>query len=99
MVLSAPIGKVTGVWDFSCVALGDPSDDLRYIPNDSCDLMRRLARRYERRTGTRIDLRAATLANRIEVVFDAIERRRTVGLREVIRRWQRADSDLPRDVV
>lgn len=92
MVLSEPAGKVTGVWDFSCVALGDPSDDLRYIPNESCDLMHRLAGHYELRTGTQIDIRAATLANRIEVVFDAIERNQTDDLPDTIRRWQRADN-------
>jgi aminoglycoside phosphotransferase (APT) family kinase protein len=89
IVLSAPVGKVTGVWDFSSVAMGDPSDDLRYIPNDSCDLMHRLARHYQRRTGTKIDMRAATLANRIEVVFDAIEHDQTSNLVDTIRRWQR----------
>jgi Phosphotransferase enzyme family len=88
MVLSAPVGEVTGVWDFSSVAMGDPSDDLRCIPAGSCDLMHRVARGYELRTGDRIDLRAAILANRIEVIFDAVEDDRTAELRDSIRSWR-----------
>ena len=29
MVLDAPVGEMTGIWDFSCVALGEPTCDLR----------------------------------------------------------------------
>jgi aminoglycoside phosphotransferase (APT) family kinase protein len=92
LVLSAPVGEVTGVWDFSSVARGDPSDDLRYIPHQPCDLLDRLARHYEQKTGDRIDMRAATVANRIEVVFDAIECHRTTELHRSVRAWQHADS-------
>lgn len=98
MVLSGPVGEVVGVWDFSCVATGDPSDDLRYLSADSLDLTHRVAEAYEAATGVRIDARAATLAGRIEAVFDAIETGKVAELPETIRSWRRADW-LPRTTV
>jgi hypothetical protein len=47
-----------------------------------------VARGYELRTGDRIDLRAAILANRIEVIFDAVEDDRTAELRDSVRSWR-----------
>lgn len=34
MVLAAPCGPVTGLWDFSCVATGAPSWDLHYLAGE-----------------------------------------------------------------
>ena len=62
MVLAGPCGPITGLWDFSCVAIGAPSWDLHYlageigIPADDqefpgsgphLDLLRRVATRLE----------------------------------------------------
>jgi aminoglycoside phosphotransferase (APT) family kinase protein len=95
LVLAEPVGEVLGVWDFSCVSTGDPSDDLRYISAISTDLLQRIARHYEKLTGFRINTRAATLAGRIEVVFDAIELGQVAELSDTVLRWRRTDSGEP----
>ncbi|HVX44010.1 MAG TPA: aminoglycoside phosphotransferase family protein [Mycobacteriales bacterium] len=84
LVLSEPVGEVVGVWDFSCVQLGVPSFDFRYFA-DQVDLVGRMARAYEKLTGIAIDLRAATIADRMERLGDAIETRDDVG--RVISAW------------
>jgi aminoglycoside phosphotransferase (APT) family kinase protein len=92
LVLTTPVGEVKGVWDFSCVATGDPSDDLRYISGDSTDLLHRIARQYEQATGTPIDTRAAVLAGRIERIFDAIELGTADQLPARVATWRDADG-------
>ncbi|HZC26148.1 MAG TPA: aminoglycoside phosphotransferase family protein, partial [Actinopolymorphaceae bacterium] len=37
LVFSGPVGRLTGVWDFSCVEVGEPALDLRYFEGDSID--------------------------------------------------------------
>ncbi|MEQ7004788.1 aminoglycoside phosphotransferase family protein [Actinopolymorpha sp. B17G11] len=88
LVLDGPVGEVTGVWDFSCVQIGVPSFDLRYFEDGPADLLRRLAAEYETLSGHRIDLRAATLASRVETVCDALETGTTDTLPAVVARWQ-----------
>lgn len=72
MVLDAPLGDLAGVWDFSCVATGDPSLEFRYLVGDSTDLAQRVASFYAARTGREIDLGLAAVALRLEEVSDAI---------------------------
>lgn len=73
MVLAGPLGPVVGVWDFSCVAVGRPTFDLRYFEGDSIDLLTRIASCYERISDRPIDIDAAITANRKEIIGDAIE--------------------------
>ncbi|MET9021577.1 phosphotransferase [Actinopolymorpha sp. NPDC004070] len=72
-VLDAPVGVLTGVWDFSCVAHGRATADLRYFADGSPDLLHRLAEAYQRRTGRPVDVRAAVVALRAENVCDQVE--------------------------
>lgn len=72
-VLDRPLGTLAGVWDFSCVAVGDPSLDFRYLVGDSLDLAQRVASAYAARTGHEIDLGLARLTLQIEEVSDALE--------------------------
>ncbi len=84
LVLDAPLGRVVGVWDFSCAARGSAEWDLRYfegdlaspwetpvhLPGEHHDLLRRVARAYGTLRGTTIDVRASVVANRVEALFD-----------------------------
>lgn len=72
-VLDAPVGRLAGVWDFSCVSVGDPSQDFRYLVGDSMDLAERIASAYAARTGREIDLGLAAVSLRLEEVSDALE--------------------------
>ena len=71
LVLDEPLGKLTGVWDFSCVAIGNPSLEFRYLAEDS-ELAARIASAYAARTGREIDLGLAVAALRLEQVSDAL---------------------------
>lgn len=86
LVLAGPLGPVAGVWDFSCVAVGRPTFDLRYFEGDSIDLLTRIATCYERLSGRRIDVAAAITANRKEIISDAIE---TADMSELIKAAER----------
>jgi aminoglycoside phosphotransferase (APT) family kinase protein len=82
MVFDGPAGRLAAVWDFSCVAVGSPTFDLRYFDRGPRDLMARLAAEYTACTGREIDLAAAALARRIEDIDDAI----TTGRMEILER-------------
>ncbi len=73
LTLDGPCGVVTGLWDFSCVQVGRPSFEVRYLVNETSDLLPRLCRHYRRRTGRDIDLRAARAAIGLEDLTDAVE--------------------------
>jgi aminoglycoside phosphotransferase (APT) family kinase protein len=73
LVLESELGALAGVWDFSCVAVGDPSLDFRYLVSDSAELAARIASAYAARTGREIDLGLATAAWRLEMISDALE--------------------------
>lgn len=73
LVLDAPLGKLSGVWDFSCVCTGDPSFDFRYLLGDSRELAARTASAYAARTGREVDLGLAAAAQVLEDVSDALE--------------------------
>ncbi|MCL2535780.1 MAG: phosphotransferase [Nocardiaceae bacterium] len=73
LVLDAPLGRLSGVWDFSCVCTGDPSFDFRYLLGDSRELAARIASAYAARTGREIDLGVAAAAAVLEQVSDALE--------------------------
>jgi aminoglycoside phosphotransferase (APT) family kinase protein len=87
LVLDGPVGQVVGVWDFSCVQVGVPTFDLRYFEDGPTDLLHRLAAEYEVLSGHRIDLRAASLAYRAEVVCDALETGDVHTLLAQVDRW------------
>lgn len=76
LVLDAPLGRLAGVWDFSCVCTGDPSFDFRYLLGDSRELAARIASAYAARTGREIDLGLAAAAATLEEVSDALEEHR-----------------------
>lgn len=85
MVLDGPVGRVTGVWDFSCVQLGKPSFDLRYLVES--DLADRIAAAYEARTGVPMDLGAAVIAHRFELICDRLELDQPDELVELTQGW------------
>jgi len=91
-VLDRPVGRISGIWDFSCVQTGSVSFDLRYLDGTSRDLNRRVARHYISITGRRVDLRAAVVANRVENVADAIETGRRDLLDAALARWAKVDA-------
>ncbi len=72
LVLDGPLGRLSGVWDFSCVATGDPSLDFRYLCSHP-ELAARTASGYAARTGTEVDLGLAADALTLEGVSDALE--------------------------
>ena len=72
LVLDAPLGRLAGVWDFSCVATGEPAPDVRYLSGDR-DLAARIASGYAARTVREIDLGLAAAALTLEEVSDALE--------------------------
>ena len=73
LVLDSELGDLAGVWDFSCVAVGDLSIDFRYLVGDSWDLATRIASAYAARTGREVDLGLAATALQLEEVSDALE--------------------------
>lgn len=87
MVFAQPTGPLTGLWDFSCVELGDPSGDMRYLVGDSALLSEEIVDAYRALTGHRIDLAGSRLIRVFEQIADAVEENRPVG--EVLRAWRR----------
>ncbi|MFC7625842.1 phosphotransferase [Microlunatus sp. GCM10028923] len=79
LVLDQPTGVVTGVWDFSCVAAGNPSLDLRYLLRDPADLGDLIARCYAEVTGRELDVLRARLAGDLEELTDALTEQRPIG--------------------
>jgi aminoglycoside phosphotransferase (APT) family kinase protein len=92
MVFTAAVGRLTEIWDWSCVAVGPASFDLRYFDGLPRDLFERLGAAYEERAGRRIDLRAATVANRMENVYDALTTHSTARFALSVGWWERSDS-------
>lgn len=90
--LSGPVGELVAVWDFSCVRVGDPATDLRYLLEDSADLFDRVVAAYQDITGRALDRSTAVLASRLEEVSDAIELDDLDGLARRIRRWRAEDG-------
>jgi aminoglycoside phosphotransferase (APT) family kinase protein len=72
MVLDGPVGELAGVWDFSVVAIGEPSFELRYVTDEPADLTERVAGHYQELTGHVVDLAAASIAIRMESALDVI---------------------------
>jgi aminoglycoside phosphotransferase (APT) family kinase protein len=92
VVLDGPVGDLVGVWDFSCVRLGDPSEDLRYLAGGPVDLLDRVAHAYEQLSGRSVDTRVATVAHRHEVVSDALDLDEPETLVDAVARWRAADA-------
>lgn len=70
MSFSAPCGVMTGLWDFSCVELGEPSYDFRYLSVDAPDFCLDVIDAYEAATGIHVDFEGAKLAGTIEAISD-----------------------------
>lgn len=87
MVFAAPTGPLAGLWDFSCVELGDPSSDMRYLVGDSLLLSEEIVDAYQSLTGHLIDLTGSRLIFVFEQIADAIEENRPIG--QVLRAWHR----------
>ena len=93
LVLSGPVGHVVGVWDFSCVELGHPASDLRYLADESVELAGRVAAHYTELTGRALDLRDAVIAGQLERIADALSDERpdldaqAVELETLVARW------------
>lgn len=102
LVLDAPLGRVVGVWDFSCVSTGSPEWDLRYFEADLAspwetpvhargqhhDLLRRVSREYETLRGLDVNVRASVVANRVEALCDLW----VDGAPKAIRGWTEWDA-------
>lgn len=82
-------GELVGIWDFSCVLLGEPCYDLRYLDMGPRGLLDRVADHYGRLTGRQIDVAAAVVANRLEDVQDAVETGRMELFDRARARWAR----------
>ncbi|HET6484378.1 MAG TPA: phosphotransferase [Actinoplanes sp.] len=87
MVFREPVGELSGVWDFSCVATGAPTFDMRYFDRGPRDLLLRLADAYTSRTNRSIDVDAAILAHRVEDVHDALTTGRMSVLQAAVESW------------
>ncbi len=85
MVLADPTGPVTGIWDFSCVEVGDPTADLRYLAGDAMVLAEEVSTAYAAVTGRPIDVHGARLMSVLEEVSDAIAEDRSIG--DAVRGW------------
>jgi aminoglycoside phosphotransferase (APT) family kinase protein len=89
MVFSDRVGPVTGIWDFSCTELGDPSVDLRYVAGDSTILAEEIGTAYAAITGRPLDVSSARLMSALEAVSDAVAEQRPLG--GAISRWSRSE--------
>lgn len=87
-----PVSVLAGVWDFSCVQVGEPTFDLRYLDGGPRDLLDRVAARYEGLTGRGVDVAAAVVANRVENVLDAVETDRPGLWDAALGRWTQTDA-------
>jgi aminoglycoside phosphotransferase (APT) family kinase protein len=87
-----PVSELAGIWDFSCVQLGEPAYDLRYLDKSPRDLLERVAHQYQRLTGRVVDVAAAVVAIRLENALDALETGRLELLDEAVARWARTDA-------
>ncbi|MCY7286769.1 MAG: aminoglycoside phosphotransferase family protein [Cryobacterium sp.] len=102
LVLDGPLGRVIGLWDFSCAAFGVAAWDLRYFegdlaspwevpvhaPGEHLDLLHRVVRSYGELRGTSIDARACVVANRVEALFDLS----VTGAEDALRAWALWDA-------
>lgn len=87
-----PVTELAGVWDFSCVQVGEPALDLRYLDGGPRDLLDRVAHEYERLTERQVDVAAAVVANRVENALDAVETGRLELLEAAVATWARTDA-------
>ena len=92
LVLTDPVGQLRGIWDFSCVEVGSPSWELRYLHRYPRDLIERVAGHYTRLTGRPVDVDAAIAAGRLERIQDAVQAGDPAGFDAVVERW-RLDRD------
>ena len=87
-----PVWKLDGIWDFSCVQVGEPTFDLRYLDKSPRDLLDRVAGQYEAMTGWRVDPDAAVVASRMEQFVEALHAGRFEILDAASASWELADS-------
>jgi aminoglycoside phosphotransferase (APT) family kinase protein len=88
LVFTGPVGELTGIWDFSCVEVGSPSWELRYLHRYPRDLIERVAGHYTAATGRVVDVEAAVAAGRLERIQDAVLDADPAVFDAVVARWQ-----------
>ncbi|MBM7784148.1 phosphotransferase family protein [Tenggerimyces flavus] len=86
LVLDERTGAVAAVWDFSCVSLGEPSFDLRYLMK-APRLVELLSNTYTIRGGHPLNLPAAENARRLEAVTDALDLGEPETIPDLVRSW------------
>lgn len=87
MVFAGPTGPIAGIWDFSCVQLGDPAADLRYLAGQAPTLGGEIGAAYSALTGRPLDLEAARLMLVLEDIADAVAEQRSCA--DVLGQWRR----------
>lgn len=83
LVLDERTGAVAAVWDFSCVCLGEPSFDLRYLMR-APRLAELLSHAYG---GPPLNLPAAETARRLETISDALDLSEPETIPDLVRPW------------
>lgn len=86
LVLDERTGAVAAVWDFSCVSLGEPSFDVRYLMK-APRLVELLSTAYTIRGGHPLNLLAAETARRLEAVTDALDLSEPETIPALVRSW------------
>jgi aminoglycoside phosphotransferase (APT) family kinase protein len=87
MVFAGPTGPIAGIWDFSCVQVGDPAADLRYMAGQAPTLGDEIGAAYSTLTGRPLDLEAARLMLVLEDITDAMAEQRSCA--DVLEQWRR----------
>lgn len=88
MVFGSSTGPLTGLWDFTCVELGDPAEDWAHLIRDGAELAAETARHYTALTGRSVDLELARLIGRLEDVSDAVIEGRPIDEAMIGGRWR-----------
>lgn len=93
MTFGEKLGPLKAVWDFSCVEVGQPSYEFRYLIEDCWQLACDVASNYHQLSGIDLDLPAAALAAYFEEISDSLVLGGNLAL--VVTRWSKEHSTLP----
>lgn len=88
MVFDGPVGRLSGVWDFSRVSIGPPSFDFRFLLRLPDPLTGEVIREYERLTGREINQEALVTAARIGDLVALVRRGTPENLIRTVLRWR-----------
>lgn len=88
MVFDGPVGRLSGVWDFSRVSIGPPSFDFRFLLRLPDLLTNEVIREYERLTGREIDQEALVISARIGDVVALVRRGTRDDLVRTVLSWK-----------